>query len=102
MRATTAQQDGARRPCASLSARMTAMESVFPPPVATPFEAVAAIVSAAVYLIVRGAALAYAPRHIRVRLFFATALASAGPYWLTVLLWVRRSHALFPQPLMSA
>jgi hypothetical protein len=81
---------------------MTAMESVFPPPVATPFEVFAAIVSAAVYLIVGVAALVHAPRDIRTRLFFATALASAGPYSLTVLLWARGSDAVFTLPVMAA
>src|SRR5258708_7832384 len=81
---------------------MTAMESVFPVPVATTFEVFAAIVSAAVYLIVGVAALVHAPRDIRARLFSATALASAGPYSLTVLLWARGSDAVFTLPVMAA
>jgi hypothetical protein len=81
---------------------MTAMESVFPVPVATTFEVFAAIVSAAVYLIVGVAALVQAPRDIRARLFFATALASAGPYSLTVLLWARGSDAVFTLPVVAS
>lgn len=77
------------------------MDTVFPPPVATTFEVFAAIVSAALYLIVGLAALVHAPRDIRTRLFFATALASAAPYSFTVLLWARGSDAVFTVPVMA-
>jgi len=76
------------------------MDGLFAPPVATTFEAVSAIVSALIYLGVGVAALARAPRDIRTRIFFATALASAAPYSLTMLLWVRGSGAAFLLPVM--
>jgi hypothetical protein len=80
---------------------MTAMDTVFTPPVATTFEAFAAVVSAALYLIVGIAALVHAPRDIRARVFFATALASAAPYSVTALLWARGSGATFTVPVIA-
>src|SRR5204863_6356322 len=59
------------------------------------FEVVAAIVSAAAYLIVGMAAVARAPRDIRARVFLAIAFASAAPYLVTVLLWARGAGAAF-------
>ena len=76
------------------------MEALFPTPVATGFEMVAAIASAVLYLIVGIAAFLYARRDIRARTFLATALASAGPYSLTALLWARGSGAVFRLPVM--
>ncbi len=76
------------------------MDTVFPPPVATTFEAFSAIVSAALYLIVGIAALAHAPRDIRARLFTATALASAAPYSVTALIWSRGSDVAFTRPVI--
>jgi hypothetical protein len=81
---------------------MTAMDTLFPPLVATKFEVFSAIISAAAYLIVGLAALVHAPRDIRARLFFAIALASAAPYSLTLLLWARGSDAAFTLPVMAA
>jgi hypothetical protein len=72
---------------------MTAMGTLLEPPVATTFEMVAAAVSAALYLLVGIAVLARAPKDIRARLFFLTALASAPAYLLTVLLWARGYEA---------
>jgi hypothetical protein len=80
---------------------MTAMDTVFAPPVATTFEAFAAVVSAALYLIVGIAAFVHAPRDIRARVFFATALASAAPYLVTALLWARGSGATFTLPVVA-
>jgi hypothetical protein len=79
---------------------MAAMNTVFPPPTATGFEALSAIVSASLYLIVGIAALIRAPRDIRARVFFATAVASAAPYGLTGLIWARGSEAAFSLPVM--
>jgi hypothetical protein len=76
------------------------MDPVFPSPVATTFEACSSIASAALYLIVGTAALVRAPRDIRARLFFATALASAAPYSVTALIRVRGSEATFTLPLI--
>ncbi|HVD92191.1 MAG TPA: hypothetical protein VNC21_07910 [Vicinamibacterales bacterium] len=76
------------------------MDGLFAPPVATTFEAVSAIVSALIYLGVGVAAFARAPRDVRTRVFFATALASAGPYSVTTLLWARGSGAAFLLPVM--
>jgi len=76
------------------------MDTVFPAPSATAFEAIAAIVSAALYLIVGVAALAHAPKDIRARVFFATALASAAPYSVTALIWARGSAAAFRAPVV--
>ena len=45
------------------------MDTVLPPPSATAFEAIAAIVSAALYLIVGLAAFARAPSDVRTRVF---------------------------------
>ena len=77
------------------------MDTVFASPVATPFEAFSAIVSAVLYVIVGIAALARAPRDIRTRAFFATALASAAPYSLTAVLWARGSAATFTLPVIT-
>ena len=71
------------------------MDTLFPQAIATTFEVVAAIVSAALYLIVGFAAVARAPRDIRARVFLATAVASAAPYSVTVLLWARGAGAAF-------
>ena len=77
------------------------MDTVLAPPVATTFEAFAAVVSSALYLIVGTAALVHAPRDIRARVFFATALASAAPYLVTALLWARGSGATFTLPVIT-
>ena len=71
------------------------------PAVATTFEVVAAIVSAVLYLGVGFAALLRAPRDVRARVFMATALASAAPYSVTVLLWARGADAAFTLPVMA-
>lgn len=76
------------------------MDTMLAPPVATGFEAFAAVVSAALYLIVGVAAFIRAPRDIRARAFFATTLASAPPYSTTALLWARGSDATFTLPVM--
>jgi hypothetical protein len=78
------------------------MDGLFAVPVATTFEVVTAIVSAITYLGVGVAALAYAPRDVRARVFFATALASVVPYSLTVMLWARGPSAVFIVPVMIA
>jgi hypothetical protein len=80
---------------------MAAMDTMFPPPVATTFEALSAVVSAALYLIVASAALANAPKDIRARVFFATAVASAPPYSVTALIWARGSESTFTLPVMA-
>jgi hypothetical protein len=77
------------------------MDTLFPSPIATTFDAVGAIVSAALYLIVGVAAFARAPRDVRTRVFLATAVASAPPYLVTVLLWARGSGAAFTLPVMA-
>jgi hypothetical protein len=78
------------------------MDTVFPAPSATAFEAIVALVSAAVYLIVGAGAFARAPRDVRTRVFLATALASAAPYSLTALIWARGSTAAFASPVIIA
>jgi hypothetical protein len=77
------------------------MDTLFPQAVATTFEVFAAIVSAALYLIVGFAAVARAPRDIRPRVFLATAVASAAPYSVTVLLWARGAAAAFTMSVMA-
>jgi hypothetical protein len=77
------------------------MDTLFPAPVATTFDAVAAIVSAALYVIVGVAAFARAPRDVRTRVFLATAVAGAPPYLVTVLLWARGSGGAFTLPVMA-
>jgi hypothetical protein len=77
------------------------MDGLFVAPVATTFEMVTAIVSALIYLGVGVAALARAPRDIRTRVLFATAVASAPAYLVTVLLWARGSGAVFTPPVMA-
>ena len=57
------------------------MDTLLLPPAATAFEMASALVSALLYLAVGIAALARAPRDIRARMFFLTALASARPTW---------------------
>jgi hypothetical protein len=79
---------------------MPAMDTLLTTPVATAFEAFAAIGSGALYLAVGIAALAHAPRDIRSRLFFVTAIASAAPYAVTVLLWARGADSAFALPVM--
>lgn len=77
------------------------MDTLFGPSVATTFEVITAIVSAAVYLAVGIAALARAPGDVRTRVFLATAAASAAPYSVTVLLWARGIRAAFTIPVMA-
>ena len=76
------------------------MDMVFPTPSATAFEAIAAIVSAALYLIVGVGVLARAPKDVRARVFLGTALASAAPYSVTALIWARGSTAAFTRPIV--
>ncbi len=77
------------------------MDTLFPSPVATTFEVFAAVVSAALYVIVGVAAVVRAPRDVRTRVFLATAVASAAPYSVTVLLWARGAGATFTLPVMA-
>ena len=76
------------------------MDTMLLPPAATAFEMASALVSALLYLTVGIAALARAPRDIRARMFFLTALASAPAYLATVLLWARGPQATFTLPVM--
>lgn len=78
------------------------MDTVFTPPSATAFEACAGIAAAATYLLVGAAVLAGAPRDIRARLFFATALASLAPYLVPFLIWWRGPAAVLAIPVMIA
>jgi len=71
------------------------MDSLLQPPVATAFDAISSLISASLYLAVAIAALAYAPRDPRVRVFLAVALASIAPYGITSLMWLRGSAAAF-------
>jgi hypothetical protein len=75
------------------------MDTVLPTLSATAFEAIAALVSAALYLIVGVAAFARAPNDVRARVFLATALASAAPYSVTPLIWARGSAAPSATPM---
>ena len=77
------------------------MDTMLLPPAATAFEMASALVSALLYLVVGIAALARAPRDIRARMFFVTALASAPAYLVTVLLWARGPQATFTLPVMT-
>jgi hypothetical protein len=79
---------------------MAGVDTLLTPPVATTFEAVSAIASAALYVIVAIAALARAPRDVRVRVFCATALASVAPYSVTALIWARGSRAALTLPVV--
>jgi hypothetical protein len=81
---------------------MTAMDMPLLPAVATTFEVIAAIVSAVLYLGVAIAAMLRAPRDVRARVFLATAVASAAPYSVTVLLWARGADAAFTLPVIAA
>lgn len=69
------------------------MDSLLQPPAATAFDAVSAVLSAVVYLLVAIAALARAPNDARVRVFLGVALASAAPYCVTALIWYSGSRA---------
>jgi hypothetical protein len=80
---------------------MAAMDTLLVPPTATTFEMIAALVSAALYLLVGIAALVRAPNDIRTRVFFFTAVASAPAYLVTVLLWARGSAATFTLPVIA-
>jgi hypothetical protein len=64
-----------------------AMDSLLKPPAATTFDAVSAVLSALVYLLVAIAALVRRPDDARVRVFLGVALASAAPYCVTALIW---------------
>lgn len=61
---------------------------MFSAPSATAFDALSALTSAGVYVIVALAALAQAPRDTRVRVFLAVALAGVAPYWISAQIWV--------------
>jgi hypothetical protein len=75
------------------------MDTVLPTLSATAFEAIAALASAALYLIVGVAAFARAPNDVRTRVFLATALASAAPYSVTAVIWARGSAGPSATPL---
>jgi hypothetical protein len=77
------------------------VDTLFGPSVATTFEVITAVVSAAVYLFVGAAAVSRAPGDVRTKVFLATALASAAPYSVTVLLWARGIRAAFTLPVMA-
>jgi hypothetical protein len=66
---------------------------VFSAPTATAFDALSALTSAGVYVIVAVAALAQSPHDARVRVFLAVALAGVAPYWITAQIWVWGWHA---------
>jgi hypothetical protein len=63
------------------------MDTAFGMPSATAFDAVSALASAGIYIVVAIAALATAPRDPRVRVFLATALAGVAPYYVTAQIW---------------
>ena len=67
---------------------------MFGAPSATAFDALSALTSAGVYMIVALAALSQAPRDARVRVFVAVAIAGIAPYWITAQIWVWGSAAL--------
>jgi hypothetical protein len=77
------------------------MDTLLQPPVATAFDAASSFISALLYLIVALAALAYAPRDSRVRVFLAIALASAAPFGITTLIYLRGSGAVLNLPVMA-
>jgi hypothetical protein len=77
------------------------MDTLLQPPVATAFDAASSFISALLYLIVAFAALAHAPRDSRVRVFLAIALASAAPYGITTLMYLRGSGAALTRPVMA-
>ena len=77
------------------------MDTLLQPPVATAFDAASSFISALLYLVVAFAALAYAPRDSRVRVFLAIALASAAPYGITTLIYLHGSGAVLNLPVMA-
>src|SRR5919107_4270403 len=76
------------------------METVFPPLSATGFDAVMSAAPALAYLIVALAAVAFAPRDVRTRVFLLVALTNLAPYLLPFYAW-RRPGATFSRPLVS-
>jgi hypothetical protein len=70
-------------------------------PVATAFDAASSSISALLYLAVGFAALAHAPRDGRARVFLAVALASAAPYGITMLIYLRGSGAALTRPVIT-
>jgi hypothetical protein len=77
-----------------------AMDSLLQAPAATAFDAVSALLSASVYLLVALAAIARAPRDARTRVFLAVAAASAAPYCLTALIWRDGGRAVWSRPVI--
>lgn len=75
------------------------MDSLLQAPV-TAFDAVSSFVSASAYLVVGFVAVAHAPRDLRTRIFLAVAVASAAPYGLTTLMWLRGSTAALSRPVV--
>jgi hypothetical protein len=76
------------------------MDSLFQAPVATAFDAASSFVSAGAYLAVGFAAVAYAPKDLRARMFLAVALASSAPYGITTLMWFRGSAVAISRPVI--
>lgn len=76
------------------------MDTVFSTPSATAFDSVSSVLSAGTYLVVALAAFARAPRDLRVRVFLATALASAAPYGATPLMWARGADVALTRPVI--
>jgi hypothetical protein len=78
------------------------MESLLQPPVATAFDAASSLISAVLYLVVAAAALARAPADSRTRVFLVIAIASAAPYSITTLIYLRGARAAFYWPVVAA
>ena len=76
------------------------MDSVFPPLTATGFDAITSALPAVVYLLVALAAVLYAPRDTRTRVFLLVAVTNLAPYALPFYAW-RRPGSTFTRPLLS-
>jgi hypothetical protein len=77
------------------------MDTILQPPSATSFDALSSVASAALYLVVAGAAMVEAPRDPRTRLFLLIAVSSTAPYATPAVLWAKGPAAL-TEPLILA
>lgn len=67
----------------------------------TAFDAIASAIAAGLYLLVGGLAVLRAPRDVRTRVFFLTAMASIAPYTATTYAWRFGGNAALARPIVG-
>ncbi|MGH9411887.1 MAG: hypothetical protein ACRD1V_20825, partial [Vicinamibacterales bacterium] len=78
------------------------MSGLFPSQGPSAFDAIASLAAAILYLAVGLAAILYAPRDSRARVFFVTAVTSVAPYTATTYAWMWGGTAALARPVVAA